>query len=191
MVNGPIYFLNKPLGNTIGKKITQKSLSDLLFPRKTCCINYGHMQNSTSCLTGIDKWMDLQLQYLKWNLLSSLISIIWARMPLRKSSKENSFDTGEVLSRCIEYLPALCSPWWLLQSRICPVCWCGWWCWCWVGRVTQGGWQWRRGTAAGTAGSTCKREGWEGNQGLSYLTPRQSCGTCWTLWSGEKVAILI
>lgn len=103
MMNGPIYFLNKPLGNTIRKKIPQKNLSDLLFSRKTCCINYTHVQNPTSCLTGIDKWKDLQLQYFKRNLLLSFtISIIWAQMPLQKSSKENSFDTGETSSRCIE-----------------------------------------------------------------------------------------
>lgn len=34
IVNGPIYFLNKPLGNTIRKKIPQNNLSDLLFPGK-------------------------------------------------------------------------------------------------------------------------------------------------------------
>lgn len=90
-VNGSIYFLNKPLGNTIRKTKSHKTTWVIcFFPSKTCCINYTQMQNPTSCLTGIDKWKDLQLQYLKWNLFLSLtISISWAQMPLRKIARRN------------------------------------------------------------------------------------------------------
>lgn len=72
-------------------------------------------------------------------------------------------------------------PWWLPPSRTCPACWCGWWCWCWAGRLKWGGWQWRRVTAAGSAGSTSRQATWPGSRGWSCWAPLRSCGRGWSL----------
>lgn len=47
MANGSIYFLNKPLGNTIKKKIPQNSLSDLLFSQENLLYKlYTHAKSN-------------------------------------------------------------------------------------------------------------------------------------------------